>query len=192
MAIKPKDLGALGKKYPVIIGSAALSLILLVASYLRSGRLHDLSGQAKAKEEALQKILDDIKNGGNLSEQYDALTVATRDLESRLVHSSERARNQQYFYRIESDTGVKEVNLQPITAEPRGPRAPKTLFTGVGYSITVKGDFRQILDFLVRLENGQHFCRLVSGVVGRDTPRGGATATNMITLTLNLELLGLP
>ena len=47
------------------------------------------------------------------SEQYSALTTATKELESRLVRSTERARNQQYFYEIESEAGVKETSLQP-------------------------------------------------------------------------------
>lgn len=193
MAIDFQDLVLLWKKRPVVIGCGALTLMLLAGSYLRSSRMGELGGLLKSKEEEGQKILNNIRNGAGLAEQYEALTATTKDLESRLVRSSERARNQQYFYRIESDTGVKEVNLQPVPAPNSSQqKGPKTLYIGVGYTISVKGSFRQILDFLGRLEAGQHFFRLTSATVSREGQRAAADATNAITLTLNLDLLGLP
>ena len=192
MAITSKDLVVLLKKHPVAIGCGALSLILLAGSYLRSSRVSSLSEQLKQNEQEGQKILDDIRNGANLVEQYDALMATTKELDSRLVRSSERARNQQYFYRLESDTGVKEINLQPGAVGASQPKGAKTLYTSIGYTISVEGDFHQILDFMSRLESGQHFFRLVSGTVAREGTRGTAEATTAVTLTLNLEFLGLP
>jgi hypothetical protein len=192
MAFTSKDLVTLLKKHPVAIGCGALSLILLAGSYLRGSRASELSDQLKQKEQEGQKILDDIRNGANLVEQYDALTATTKELDSRLVRSSERARNQQYFYRLESDTGVKEISLQPGAVGANQPKAPKTIYTSIGYTISVQGDFRQILDFIGRLESGQHFFRLVSGTVAREGGRTSAEATAAVTLTLNLEFLGLP
>jgi hypothetical protein len=192
MAFTSKDLVALLKKHPVAIGCGTLSLILLAGSYLRGSRASELSDQLKQKEQEGQKILDDIRNGANLAEQYDALTATTKELDSRLVRSSERARNQQYFYRLESDTGVKEISLLPGAVGANQPKAPKTIYTSIGYTISVQGDFRQILDFMGRLESGQHFFRLVSGTVAREGARTSAEATAAVTLTLNLEFLGLP
>lgn len=192
MAITSKDLVVLLKKHPVAIGCGALSLILLAGSYLRSSRVSGLSEQLKQNEQEGQKILDDIRNGANLVEQYDALLATTKELDSRLVRSSERARNQQYFYRLESDTGVKEINLQPGAVGANQLKGAKTIYTSIGYTISVDGDFRQILDFMSRLESGQHFFRLVSGTVAREGTRGTAEATTAVTLTLNLEFLGLP
>ena len=126
MAINSKDLVALLKKFPIAIGCGLLSLILLAGSYWRNSRAGELAEQLKQKEVEGQGILDDIRNGANLAEQYDALTATTKDLESRLVHSSERARNQQYFYRLESDTGVKELNLQPTSIAPPAASRPQT------------------------------------------------------------------
>lgn len=192
MAITSKDLVALLKKFPIAIGCGLLSLVLLAGSYWRYSRAVELAEQLKQKEVEGQGILDDIRNGANLAEQYDALTATTKDLESRLVHSSERARNQQYFYRLESDTGVKEFNLQPTSITPPPLHGPKPIYTGIGYTISVQGDFHQILDFVSRLESGQHFYRLISGTVTREGVRGAAESTGAITLTLNLNFLGLP
>jgi hypothetical protein len=146
----------------------------------------------KQNEQEGQKILDDIRNGANLAEQYDALMATTKELDSRLVRGSERARNQQYFYRLESDTGVKELSLQPGVIAGPPLHGPKPIYTSIGYSVSVEGDFRQILDFMSRLESGQHFFRLVSGTVAREGTRGSAESTAAVALTLNLEFLGLP
>jgi hypothetical protein len=191
MALTTQDLIAYLKKHPVAIGCGVLSVVLLMGSYFRSSRAGDLNVLLKQKEEEGQKILDNIRNGSNLGEQFATFSAATKDLESRLVRGTERARNQQYFYRIESDTGVKEISLQPNAPNPMQRRGPKTLYTGIGYGVTVEGNYRQILDFVGRLESGPHFYRLISGTVSHQGQRGAADSTPTITLSLNLELLGL-
>jgi hypothetical protein len=196
MAFTTKSFAAFLKKHPVAIGCGVLSVLLLAGIYLRSSKAGELAASLKQKEDEGQKILDNIRSGANLAEQYETLASATKELDARLVRGTERARNQQYFYRIESETGVKEVSLQsnssaPVSAAEKQ-RLSKTLYTGIGYTVSVQGDFRQILNFIGRLESGPHFCRLISGSVFRQGQRGAADATNAITLTLNLELLGLP
>lgn len=196
MAFTTKSLAAFLKKHPVAIGCGGLSVLLLAGIYLRSSQAGDLAAALKQNEEQGQNFIDNIRSGANLSEQYETLATATKDLESRLVRGTERARNQQYFYRIELETGVKEVSLQPNSPAPVSAAAqeliPKTLYTGIGYTVSVQGDYRQILNFVGRLESGPHFYRLISGSVSRQGQRGAADATTAITLTLNLELLGLP
>jgi len=192
MPITSKDVIAVLKKHPVAIGCGLLSVILLGASYWRSSRVSELAEELKQKEQEGQAILDDIRNGANVAEQFDALTVTTKELESRLVRGSERARNQQYFYRLESDTGVKEINLQPASFSSPPLHGPKPIYIGVGYTIAVQGDFRQDLDFISRLESGQHFYRLVNGTVLRDGVRGSTPGPGTVTVTLNLEFLGVP
>jgi hypothetical protein len=192
MALKTQVIEAFLKKYPLAIGCGALSLLLLIGVFVRGSNAGDLSTQLKQKEQEGQMILENVRNGAGLSEQFETLSTATRDLESRLIRGTERARNQQYFYRIESEAGVAEISLQPVSASPDQRRGPRTLYTGVGYVVTVQGDYRQILDFLGRLESGSHFYRLIRGSVQRSRQGGAANAGGAITLSLNLELLGLP
>jgi Tfp pilus assembly protein PilO len=192
MTLSSKDMAAFLKRYPIAIGCGVLSVILLAGAYIRSDRTTGLAKQSREGEEQGKKILKEIRDGANLAEQYEALIGHTKELESRLVLSSERARNQQYFYRIESETGVKEISLQPGARSTGPQRGSKTLYAGIGYSISVQGDYHQILDFLGRIESGQHFYRLISGSVSRAGQRSSGSAASLITLTLNLELLGLP
>jgi hypothetical protein len=194
MAFTTKDFAVILKKYPLVISCGVLSVVLLAGSYIRSTRAGALSAQLKEKDDQGTAILNNIKNGTNLPEQFETLSAATKELESRLVRGAERARNQQYFYRIESDTGVKELSLQANAPGRAQQRGPKPLYTGVSYTIAVQGDYRQILNFIGRLESGPLFYRLVSCSVAQQRsasvkePRGAST----INLTLTLELLGLP
>jgi len=196
MAFTTQDFVRFLKKYPVAIGCGALSVALLAGSFIRNARAVELSALLREKEGEGQTILSNIRNGTNLPEQFETLSAATKELESRLVHSPERARNQQYFYRIESDTGVKELSLQANAPRRVPPRGPKPLYTGISYTIAVQGDYRQILNFVGRLESGPLFYRLISGSVSHQELRGAAAkglrGAATINLVLTLELLGLP
>jgi hypothetical protein len=191
MAITIQNLSEYLKKYPLAIGCGTLSVVLLAGLFIRSSRTGELAVQLKQKEQDGQRILDNVRDGANLTEQHEALAASVRELESRLIRGSERAGNQQYFYQIESETGVKEVNLQSAAAGDER-HGPKTLYNPVAFTITVQGDYRQILGFLGRLESGPHFYRLNRGTVMR--PRQGVTGSppGTLVLTLNLDLLGLP
>jgi Tfp pilus assembly protein PilO len=170
----------------------------LVGFYLRTDRVDELSVQSKQIEEQGRKILSEIREATGLPEHYATLNAKTKELESRLVRGSERAHNQQYFYRIESDTGVKELSLQATSGSgdlKKGgdqKKGDKHFYSGIGYTVTVTGNYRQILDFVGRIENGQHFFRLISASVSRQGERNPAGPASTVSLTLNLELLGLP
>jgi hypothetical protein len=192
MTLLSKDMAAFLKRYPIAIGCGVLSVILLAGSYLRSERMAELAKESKDGEEQAQELLNEIRSGANLAEQFETLTGHIKELESRLVLSSERARNQQYFYRIESETGVKEISLQPGSQSTGPQRGPKPLYAGIGYTSSVQGNYHQVLDFLGRIESGQHFYRLITASISRAGQRGSGGTATMITLTLNLELLGLP
>ena len=143
MSITPKEILAFVKRYPVGVVCGLVGVIMLAGLYLRSDRADDLSDQSKQLEEQSKKILGEIRNGANIAEQYAALSAKTKDLDSRLIRGSERALNQRYFYRIESDTGVKEVNLQQTSSGAEPGKGDKRLYCGIGYSVIVTGDFRQ-------------------------------------------------
>ena len=196
MAFTTQDFVVILKKYPLVISCGVLSVGLLAGSYIRNARAGELSALLKEKDDQGTAILNNIKNGTNLPEQFETLSAATKELESRLVRGAERARNQQYFYRIESDTGVKELSLQANAPSRAQPRGPKPLYTGVSYTIAVQGDYRQILNFIGRLESGSLFYRLISGSVSHQEVRSAAAkeprGAPTINLTLTLELLGLP
>ena len=100
--------------------------------------------------------------------------------EARLIRASDIGINQQYFYRLETESGVKLVDLrQGARGTPKGGTVP------ISFTVSAQGDYAQVLAFLRALENGAHFCRVQSGSCSG--PRKGP-----VTVALNLELLGRP
>jgi Tfp pilus assembly protein PilO len=191
MSLTLINLGEFLKRYPIGVACGLLSVAALAGYYVRSGRSVELGSQLKEVEAQAQKILNNVHNATNLVEQYSAMTKATKELDSRLVRGSERARNQQYFYQIESETGVKEISLRQNNVGTAKKGASR-VYGGIGFAISVEGNYRQILDFVGRLESGRHFYRLVSATLIRRTERDASGTGFLLNLTLNLELLGLP
>ena len=66
---------------------------------------------------------------------------------------------------------------------------PKGGFVPVGFTFVAQGTYGQILALLYHLENGQHFCRVLSASVTKGANSG--PGSDLLTLNLSLELLGL-
>jgi len=190
MTLTLKDAVGFLKRYPIGVACGLLSVIAIAGYVVRNSRAGDLSDQLRSVEAQGAKIQGDVHNANDLVAQYSSLTAATKELESRLVQGSERARNQQYFYEIESETGVREISLQPNSGDPK--KGASGFCYGIGYTITVEGNFQQLLGFVGRLESGPHFYRLLSASALRRGERDASGTGSLISLTLNLELLGLP
>ena len=178
------------KANPIGVACGALSLALAVGIFLRSDRVPDREAQLDQKVSQGERIDANLKNGVQLNEQFAAISNARQQIESRLIRSDEIAKNLQFFYKLEEDTGTKLLDLrQNVGAGSRV--APKSrTYVPVGYSVAVRGDYIRLLDFLRRLESNQRFCRVMSATIGvtgaTDKDRG-----NELTINLGLELLGI-
>ena len=64
------------------------------------------------------------------------------------------------------------------------------LYIGVPYNVSAQGTFPQVLAFLRRLETGRHFSRFTT--VTFDKATGADAGAGLITVTIAVELLGLP
>ena len=108
------------------------------------------------------------------------------------MHPDELAKNLQFFYKLEADTGTKLIDLRQNIVQPLRPGVKlKTFYIGVGYAVVVRGNYARLIDFLHRLESGQRFCRVVSATVAV-TGNTEKDRANELTLNLGLELLGQP
>jgi Tfp pilus assembly protein PilO len=192
MTVTFKDILEFLKRFPVGMVCVLLSVIVLGCFFLRRSRVDELSTQSRQMEEQGRIVLAELRDATGLPEHCASLSAKTRDLESRLVRASERAHNQQYFYRIESDTGVREISLQAGSGGAGPRKGERRLYSGIGYTVTVVGNYRQIIDFIGRFEGGPRFFRLNSASVSRQGDRNSAGPASPVSLTLNLELLGMP
>ena len=188
MKLTGKNLTALFKKQPVGITCGIMSLILAVALYFRWDALDEATDALEAAQTEVNHLKANKNNAVNLKEQYEALLAANRMIaENRAVLPREEASNMSYFYAIEGDTGVVEV-----TATPKGASKalPGKSFVEVGFSLAERGNYRQLVDFVRRVEQGKNFSHILSAVLVNSTAKD--QTETILTLDLNLNLLGVP
>jgi hypothetical protein len=109
-----------------------------------------------------------------------------KEFEGRLMKAGQLAVNLQYFYKLEAETEVKLVDVRQNNV----PRNARTQYIGVPFAVTIQGSFAQVTNFLNRLQNGPHFCRINTATFNKV---GGENSGNTdMSLSLALEILGQP
>lgn len=178
---------ALLKKNPISVGCGVLSLLLVAGLYLRSDEIPTADAELLQKLAESQRLAQNITYSAQLKEQVEALVAANKEIDSRIIRASQVGTNTQYFYKLESESGVKLVDFRPLsTAAPA--KGSKATFMPVGFNVSVQGSLPQVLDFLRMLETGTRYSRvLTASLAGAPANRKGP-----LTLSLSLELLGLP
>jgi hypothetical protein len=181
-----EQLVAFIKKNPISAACGVISLGLAVALYWRSDVLPEAEELLARKSAEADRYAANIKNSALLNEQLEELVAAVKELDGRLVQASQLGVNNQYFFKLESDTGTKLIDFHqrgiPAT------KGPKTNFSPVAFTVALQGDLPQLLSFLRLLENGTHYARVNSATCSlAGVDRGGR-----LTLSLSLELLGVP
>ncbi len=181
------ELLAFLRKNPIGVGCGVLSLALAGGIYYRGGKVPDAEAELAQKSAEGQRYSANLKNAAQMKEQLDEMVAANTEINRRLIHVGQSLSNSQFFYKAESESGVKLGALtQTTTVAPKA--GGKAAFVPVGFSVTVQGSLAQLLDFLRRLESGAHYCRVLSV-----TCSGSSSDHNApLSLALNLELLGLP
>ena len=175
------------KANPISVACGALALTLAIGIYVRSSRVPESEEILDQRATQGERINANLQNGVQLAEQFTAISNSRKEIESRLVHADELANNLRFFYKIEADTGTKLVDLRqnPVpVGKPKG----LAFYRGISYTVSVRGDYVRILEFLRRLESNQRFCRVMSatvGIGGTEKDRG-----NELTINLGLEILG--
>lgn len=179
------DLVALLKKHPIGFGGALLCLVCGVILYLRSGNIATAQAELEAKSAEAAKMAANIRNSGNLSEQLAEIQAHSKALEGRLLKAGQLAVNLQYFYKLETENEVKLIDVRPGTV-PKNGSSP---YIGVPFTVSVQGSYAQVMNFMGRLQNGRHFCRITTANFSKVT---AGASNSLISLSMNLELLGQP
>ena len=181
------DLVALIKKHPASFACLLLCLVSGVVIYLRYGNISASQADLEAKSSELARMTSNIRNAVGLAEQVAEVRSHAKELESRLLKASQLADNLQYFYKLETENGVKLVDVRQNSL-PRNTRA--AAYVGVPFNVSVQGTYTQVMNFLNRLQNGRHLCRINTATFGKVAAAEGAVP--LVNLSLNLELLGQP
>jgi hypothetical protein len=182
-----QELVALIKKNPISVSCTVLSCILIGAIYFRADALGQAEAVLAQKSAESEKISLNIQYSAQLKEQTEALEGWLKLIEDRIISASQLGTNTQYFYKLESDTKAKIIELRQstpaIVAKPA-----KGSYLPVAFAVSVQGDLKRILEFLRQVENGAHYSRILTATCSGNT----STRDAPLTLALTLELLGTP
>jgi len=177
------DLVATIKKHPIGFGCGLVGVICGILLYVRAGAI--ATSQAELEESSAQanKMIANVRNANGLTEQLAEIQTLGKEVDARLMKAGQLAVNLQYFYKLETENEVKlgEVRQNAIS------RNAKTQYVGVPFSVSVQGPFANVMNFLNRLQNGRHFCRINTANI----TKVGESGENL-NLALTLELLGQP
>lgn len=185
MSITGKSISEAFKKHPVGFGCGLLSLLLIVGFVNRRSAIPEREALVEQRTSEGNRLSDNVRYGAQLKEQVERLAAANVEIDNRAVRLADLATNLAYFYGLESETGIKLLDLRQLTPTPpaRGAQAPKHL--RVPFAVSVQGEYPKVMNFLRRLETGAHFARVNSASLT-------LTTSADMTLTLSVELLGLP
>lgn len=166
------------KKYPVLYICGALAVVLLMATYFRGSLIDDQQAEVEKISTVGKRYAANITNATLLADQVEFLKQANAAVRDRGVKQNIALINQ-YFFRLETETGIKlQVASGPAAAPIKGSN-----FVPLNYTLTVDGDFQHVIGFLRRLEQGTHFCRVNNASI-----TSGASA---VVLKINVDLLGI-
>ena len=188
------ELIAVAKKQPIGVTCGLICLVSVALIYFRDSKIDENQADYEARSADLSKIVANVRNSEKLAAQVAELQALGKDMHSRLVRASQLAVNLQYFYKLEAETEVKLVDVRqgPL------PRGLKTAYTPIPFNVSVQGSYKQVMDFLQKLETGPHFCRFngvsfsKAGGGNADSARTGGGDPTAMTLVLTLDLLGVP
>ena len=185
-----EDLTTFVKKHPLSVGCGLVAVICGALLYYRAGNVTASQAELEAKTSEANKVMANVRNSAALAEQVAELQAQRKELESRLLKAGQLAVNLQYFYKLEAETGVK------LSGDVRQGGLPKTTkaYIGVPFGVSVQGTYPQVVNFISRLQNGRHFCRIVSSTLSKagGSDPSSVAGENDMSLTLNLELLAQP
>ena len=185
-----KDILTFVKKHPVGVGCVILAVVLSFGGYLRSSRMGELETELDDRVREGDRLKNNLRYASKLDEHLAAVNRAVDRVNKGAINPSALATNLQFFYRLESELGLKLVDLRQGTPE-RSKQA--TEYNAVPYTVAVEGTYRQLLLFVQRLETGSHYVKFLSSNLApsRAATTGEADPTDpILILTLNLQLLG--
>ncbi len=187
------DLVAMIKRHPVGFACGVICVACAALFYFRMDLVEESHAAFSAKSAEATTILANVKNAEKLPSQVAEIQELTKELDGRLLRTGQLAANLQYFYKLEAETEVKLIDVRQGTPLPK---SGKSLFIAIPFNVAVQGPFKQVAIFLQKLENGPYFCHFTSvnfarSISSSETPKPGTDPLGT-TLTLNLELLGLP
>lgn len=160
-------------------GLAVVSLVF--AGIWRRG-IDELRDTHALRNREYNQMLEATSFGPLLRTELTAVREYTYTIESNLADEDDLSDNDDYFRRMQIDSGVVMDNIQQLSSPRPNPGA---VFRTIPFTLQVSGTYAQTLDFLNRVETGPRLVGIASFSMQRLR-----TGEADITLQLDVNLLG--
>jgi len=189
-ALKKLSLGGFIRKNPVLVTSIGVVVLLSAYYGFRCSATPEAEEQLVTVTEEADRLALNLKNSSQLPEQMATIDEAMVQINGKVMQSSALAINLQYFYKLVSDTGTKLIELRQGAISPTVKK--DNGYIPVPFVVSVQGEYPKVMAFLQSLESGAYFTRIttmnMAPVPGNSLYED--SGTEMITLSVNLEVLG--
>lgn len=178
------------------IGSVCIIACALVY-FVRQEQINRLATDYDDLSVRRARVLKNLKFGDGLGQELLAIQDLEKDARSRLFNPRDLAANYNYFFQIESATGVKLSDLRqfdkPVEKPAKGTKQRRRrpgaqTFQPLAFEMNVTGTYPKVLDFVRNLEGGRAYCRLEKLAVG--SVGSSAEGSGEIVARLSIEILG--
>ena len=176
------------RRYPLAIGCAAATVLILIALFFRHGTLADTKAQLEQLEADGKSVERNVRNAMGLEDHLATLKQTVARLETMLIRVDDIAGNQEFFYGLEKDSGVAMTVLRPLGASKTV--AAASIHQPAGFNVVVEGEFPQLCKFLRSLEEGKRLYRLGDFSIQRSSTDASVEGRSQKeVLTINFQLL---
>ncbi|MFP4540317.1 MAG: hypothetical protein ACLFR7_01695 [Opitutales bacterium] len=181
------------RQHPVPLVAMVIIFLSLAGILIRSGTHEATAEELRQTEQEWDRINNNLKRSRDLAKHLAELETAHANVADRLIDPAERAINDDYFYGLEEESGVRlaALNQGGVIDTTDGKIAgvsPFKQYQLIGYSVSVEGTFEDIVTFLAALDNGRHFSR----VSGFSVARAQGNEAGRLIVNLQLQMLGDP
>lgn len=174
---------------PLVSVSTGFLILFSAAGYWRAQAAARNGEQLRSIEAELNRLTNNVRNGQKLDAHYEKIKQGNENVKSRLVDAVDVATNQQYFYKLEADTGVKLIDLRQLSA---GKKNKSDNYSVISYVVSIQGEYNQALQFIRQLESGSRFCRITSSTLSvAKWSEAGNGSLPILSVNINLDFLGL-
>ena len=182
------------KKYPVGTVSAVIFLLVTGGVMFRNSSRSRIQEELEQNNAQARRIEANIACSAQLEEQLNAMEKANALISSRLVNPQDLAVNLQYFYKLETETGIKLIDARPAASlTPTRPPAMNGGYRPVQYTVSLQGSYLRVLTFLRKLEQGACYCRIATATCSlahEEVVDKKDRDVAQVVLSLTVEILG--
>lgn len=174
------NLSAIGKilsQYPIPFVCGVLSFFLVVLIVMRGPKVEIYESRLSDLERQWQAMQLNLDRSKGLEDDIEEIDQALQTINGRLLDPAEVAVNSEFFYNLETATGISLTQFSQGSAN-NGSRLPLSVqslqhFRAVPFDLSVNGTLAEILDLLSRLDRSEYILRIDK--LDLNLPSGGAT-----------------